>query len=101
MLIPKSVKIGAENIQVLWFPALTDAEGTPVWGIFDTHERVIKLDTDMYGNKGLILDTFFHEIIHVMNSVNRLKLDDDTIYRLGFMLAAFLSDNEIPTVHDG
>jgi predicted nucleotide-binding protein (sugar kinase/HSP70/actin superfamily) len=94
MRIPKRVKIGAKVYPVQWVDNLRDTDDTKLFGRFDTVEGVITL-SKACGVDGELLDTFIHECLHAMNKSVKLDLDEDTVHRLAFMLAAFLVDNKL------
>jgi hypothetical protein len=94
MRIPKRVKIGAKVFAIKWVDELRDTDDTKLFGRFDSDEGVITL-SKACGVDGELLDTFIHECLHAMNRSVKLGLDEDTVHRLSFMLAAFLVDNKL------
>ena len=94
MRIPKRVKIGAKVFQVKWVEDLRGADDEKLFGRCDRSAGVIEL-SKQHGPPGELLDTFLHESLHAMNYAVKLDLSEETIHRLSFVLAAFLSDNKL------
>jgi hypothetical protein len=92
--LPTSVKIGAKRFHIK-FAEHVRSNGEEVCATINHQKAVITLSRAWAKSEGELLDSFLHECLHGMVRALRLDMDEETVQRLAFLLAAFLSDNKL------
>jgi hypothetical protein len=82
--IPKQIEVGAHKIPVIFKPdMLTHATA---YGLFDKDKMAIYLDEFLEENSSLAWETFWHEVIEVLNYVTEADMEHRDIQTIGLLL---------------
>ena len=82
--IPEHIEVGAHKIPVIFKPdMLTHAAA---YGLFDKDKMAIYLDKILEENSSLALETFWHEVMEVLNYVTEADMEHRDIQTIGLLL---------------
>lgn len=102
MKIPKKIKVGSHNYDVVMTKSNDGERGVSNWGKADRLHGRILIDKDIC--KAQLEETFIHETLHCLMAEckvgyeldNEKKLtEEDVVNRLAPVLCNFLNDNKI------
>jgi hypothetical protein len=94
MKIPSTVKIGAQEFEVVW----TDSVDGDQLGLTKSHLNRLEIARNVDGEKipeGSLVDTFMHEVLHAISTTYGLELRERQVAGLAGGLLQVIRDNRL------
>ena len=82
--IPEHVEIAAHKVPVKFRDGLVDHAAA--FGLFDKNELTIYIDKSLENNSSLAWETFWHEVLEVLNFVTESNMKHRDIQTMGLLL---------------
>lgn len=96
MKIPSTVKIGAQEFEIVWMDSPDEAEKQ--LGLTKAHLNRMEIAKNADGEKmpeGSIVDTFMHEVLHAISITYGLGLRERQVAGLAGGLLQVIRDNKL------
>lgn len=87
--VPKEIKMGVHPYQIRFNRYLWMEE--QLQGSVNRIKQIVEIEADLPQSQRNV--TLLHEVIHIINDIYSLRIDDDAIDRLAQGWAEFLFDN--------
>ena len=97
MIIPRTVKIGAQRLRVTLMPEV-ELDGETCMGVSKSSIGQIEIATTHHGSivpEDSMADTFLHEVIHVTSNTYGLELSESQVGGLAGGLLQVIRDNKL------